>query len=854
MASTPPVSPKLAPQRTHALQFEQSLAEQQQQRVVSPPAQQHAFTAATHCAGSTHRAAMLHTSSSTVFVKASLPATAAAAAATETSTVVAVTAASAFAATTATTNNSPTAAAATASTATAAIAAAAAAVETTAVTATAAASFGATASTATMSTATTTTRAAADDLAACAPETVNAANAGTLPLSPEMPTASPTTRRNTIFGGGPLPVADCCPHNGTEASQVLNLVGSSTPPLPATPTVSSTASPTITHQCWTGACLPASGGTKSPIFTSPTSPVSPSSSPSPHESPILPPSTASAGFTPVTLPTPANRQLTVGQRAHLFRGLSARVLSSELASSPGQVSTLALALGGKHNAIVGDNAAACSLPASQFHGWDLDTERKASNSAPAPVHPEILAATPSEATRPHALTNDPSRLSADAVPIAPGSLPHRRRKTGAQKDRLKLVELYRRYSHSFDAPVNSPPAEAQPPAANVCSAPALPNPSSRQSQHSASIGRHMLTLAHSAASTPKKILKKGEQKGFAYAAKKNIEVGKSEKEAREWYTRWNKKLKAYLPPEDSTQNASPEAVVPDRILVGKITKHIRLIVKMERHPLCDQLNRGLAECSTTINAATCVGAHETAMQIMETVTHHVDHMTHIMSALYSSMTPPAQVAARHALYHIIFAEENAVLFLKYESKFEVEDKILADKCEEFATINMAHLGLPRRFWLVPRGGEDTPPYLEAILIARTLPDFSSPIAKAKVLVAIGGAIGRCIQQYWKADTEHNLPPDSLLLGADDFLPIYAFVLLRAKISRAHSQGKYMEHFLDESSMAGELGYAVVTYQTSLIFIKCLKQQDFVHGDNEVADWLTEGHRVVSRLVQDTAQK
>eukprot|EP01105_Mastigella_eilhardi_P021445 TRINITY_DN5190_c0_g1_i2.p1 TRINITY_DN5190_c0_g1~~TRINITY_DN5190_c0_g1_i2.p1 ORF type:complete len:240 (+),score=51.86 TRINITY_DN5190_c0_g1_i2:84-803(+) len=231
-----------------------------------------------------------------------------------------------------------------------------------------------------------------------------------------------------------------------------------------------------------------------------------------------------------------------------------------------------------------------------------------------------------------------------------------------------------------------------------------------------------------------------------------------------------------------------------------------------------------------------------------------------MREIYPQLMAISQVAVAtaKALSDAIFRNQHVRLFSNYLVKYATEDSQQESKFAEFATLNPAHLGLPRRFWLTPkRDVTSTPPYLAAIDVARKLPDCESPVTKAMCMVDIGKAIGDCILSYWD---KNQLPPDQLLLGADDFLPIFSFVLIKANVPHVFTECKYTEDFLDEFSMSDELGYAVVTCQTSICFIRCLQQKDIEEatastkgGAVSDRDWL-EQQLVYGLLDLASAQK
>eukprot|EP00003_Mantamonas_plastica_P011727 TRINITY_DN2155_c0_g1_i3.p1 TRINITY_DN2155_c0_g1~~TRINITY_DN2155_c0_g1_i3.p1 ORF type:complete len:568 (+),score=195.37 TRINITY_DN2155_c0_g1_i3:1286-2989(+) len=64
-----------------------------------------------------------------------------------------------------------------------------------------------------------------------------------------------------------------------------------------------------------------------------------------------------------------------------------------------------------------------------------------------------------------------------------------------------------------------------------------------------------------------------------------------------------------------------------------------------------------------------------------------------------------------------------------------------------------------------------------------------------------------------------------ILGADDFLPIFIYVLVNSDIERPELTSEYMMHLCDPNTLQGECGYYLTTFMSALHFIKSLAEEN-----------------------------
>lgn len=74
----------------------------------------------------------------------------------------------------------------------------------------------------------------------------------------------------------------------------------------------------------------------------------------------------------------------------------------------------------------------------------------------------------------------------------------------------------------------------------------------------------------------------------------------------------------------------------------------------------------------------------------------------------------------------------------------------------------------------------------------------------------------------------NSKPESVFLSADDFLPIFVWVLVQTGMVAAEVEAEYMWGLLHPSLLSGEGGYYLTTLSSAVNVLKNFRQ----HNNNE----------------------
>ncbi len=111
-----------------------------------------------------------------------------------------------------------------------------------------------------------------------------------------------------------------------------------------------------------------------------------------------------------------------------------------------------------------------------------------------------------------------------------------------------------------------------------------------------------------------------------------------------------------------------------------------------------------------------------------------------------------------------------------------------------------------------------------LIFASTMKRMSkvkTPSSKLRVLVDTARSIIHCVDQHWK---EHHSTKEKFVVGGDELLPLFTYVIIKADIPNLYSQTKLMEFFVADEDLIEQAG----TDQQKWFFKqKQLKANDFV---------------------------
>ncbi|KAH3745623.1 hypothetical protein Pelo_12973 [Pelomyxa schiedti] len=298
--------------------------------------------------------------------------------------------------------------------------------------------------------------------------------------------------------------------------------------------------------------------------------------------------------------------------------------------------------------------------------------------------------------------------------------------------------------------------------------------------------------------TPTKIAKSN-----SFTSKLHKQNG-NEREVSEWYQKFIKSVK----------NLSD-----DDIDLNVFVDHFRDVSNLEAHPLFLVLKGSLQESKLGMMAVSDIGSSIAVDRLVEAAEVCATKMSNEAVKVYKPLKHLRSVLDR-SMVELIFQENYLLLWTNYCQTFECQDVSLREKASQFLTISPAHMGLKQQFWLTEthqRGAvemlADTKPYGVAIETAKNLNAARTPWAKIQVLIDVGKAISSCVCLFWGKEVYNKMR-----MTADEFLPLFAFVILKANLQHPFTECKFIEHFLGDEDLEGEPGYIFVTYQTALSLI------------------------------------
>lgn len=159
------------------------------------------------------------------------------------------------------------------------------------------------------------------------------------------------------------------------------------------------------------------------------------------------------------------------------------------------------------------------------------------------------------------------------------------------------------------------------------------------------------------------------------------------------------------------------------------------------------------------------------------------------------------------------------------AKVSAEEDVCNQKMKEYMTMNPAHLGIPRDYWLIEMADSNAegktwsmPPYYLAIQTFKELPVLKTPEAKLKCVVKSARDLVKCVASF---HSFFGRNPDKYPVGGDELLPIFTYVVIRSGVKNLISEATFMELFANDDQARGEMGYILATLQTVIAFLSCL---------------------------------
>ncbi|XP_066440135.1 VPS9 domain-containing protein 1 isoform X2 [Eleutherodactylus coqui] len=226
--------------------------------------------------------------------------------------------------------------------------------------------------------------------------------------------------------------------------------------------------------------------------------------------------------------------------------------------------------------------------------------------------------------------------------------------------------------------------------------------------------------------------------------------------------------------EDLESLLSPTSLtMPAALQRLTVAQHLNVIVK-EIHNVRDRL---LSSTMFSLNLPLSQQVKEACLECLE-----------------ESFFPP--------LWPALLALYRQVMFAREESLLKVMDS--------YSTATPSVVGVQKK--LYPEDIKE--PYRAAVEDLEHLPRQRTPQRKLESIVRTLRVICECTEEYCPT-------PGTAAIGADDLLPILAFVVLKSRMSHLLSECAALEEFIHDGYLIGEEGYCLTSLQSALAYLETL---------------------------------
>lgn len=118
---------------------------------------------------------------------------------------------------------------------------------------------------------------------------------------------------------------------------------------------------------------------------------------------------------------------------------------------------------------------------------------------------------------------------------------------------------------------------------------------------------------------------------------------------------------------------------------------------------------------------------------------------------------------------------------------------------------------------------DYEPYRRPIQTLRKIQLLKSPRDKLACILQTFMDIIQCVTDFWD---QYNREP---VVSADDLVPIFSFVILKAKVPKLYSEMSFLWEFATDTEMKGKFGYGFATFQIGVEVVAKLSTLDLKAG-------------------------
>jgi len=194
----------------------------------------------------------------------------------------------------------------------------------------------------------------------------------------------------------------------------------------------------------------------------------------------------------------------------------------------------------------------------------------------------------------------------------------------------------------------------------------------------------------------------------------------------------------------------------------------------------------------------------------------------------------------YAIHNTLFPEVYQTMFALYNTKFEIENQTLEQKIKQALDLPLTHqmhiCGIDSNYW------EKIIDVVESDVRLKAK-DLDPSVEKTPFQAAVKAirsiSFHKTIQKKFECITEAANCTTTLLkkiftaIGADEFLPLFCFVIIQASGSRYFSECAHLEAFMDDESLYNENGYFLAQLKCASEFLmNCDMQKPFKEKSTE----------------------
>eukprot|EP01065_Artemidia_motanka_P004799 TRINITY_DN1228_c10_g1_i1.p1 TRINITY_DN1228_c10_g1~~TRINITY_DN1228_c10_g1_i1.p1 ORF type:complete len:1061 (+),score=272.55 TRINITY_DN1228_c10_g1_i1:117-3299(+) len=148
------------------------------------------------------------------------------------------------------------------------------------------------------------------------------------------------------------------------------------------------------------------------------------------------------------------------------------------------------------------------------------------------------------------------------------------------------------------------------------------------------------------------------------------------------------------------------------------------------------------------------------------------------------------------------------------------DEKLVQSCLKWRDLTQAQAHVPSIY-----RSRDRKPYYEALAKLRTLSICRTPSRKLQAVRQAAQAVFRCMRKA----AEASKPGQEVVVGGDDFVPVFVYAVLKANVRRLQSEVIFTYRFMNHTLAMGEGGYYLTTMELALEYLKNISVETFDLG-------------------------